>query len=184
MAPGSRARSVRGGLALAAVVTAVAVLAVLASASLLAAPAADSRTLIVTGEDGTELLATPVDPETEVAVEYTHSVEKTTVRDVYEPSDGGLVATRMEFSSFGAGLPASADVTERDGRYVYRPPATTFEPLRLKTGQIADHDLIVGGDRYDVSAMSGNGAVELTVERRPGAPGRQLLTRLRRAAPS
>ena len=182
MAPGSPARSVRGEADLVAAVAAVAVLAALATASLVAGPAADSRTLVVSGEDGTELLATPVDGDAEVVIEYTHSVEKTTVRDAYEPSDGGLVATRMEFSSFGAGLPSGADVTERDGRYVYRPPATTFDPLRLKTGPIADHDLIVGGDRYDVSAMSGNGAVELTVERRPGARGR-LLTRLRRAAP-
>ena len=181
MAPGSRGRSVRGGIALAAAVTTFAALAVLAAGSFVAPPAADSQTLVVTDEDGAELLATPVDDGTEVVIEYTHSVEKTTVRDVYEPSDGGLVATRMEFSSFGAGLPSSADVTERDGRYVYRPPATTFEPLRLKTGPIADHDLIVGGDRYDISAMSGNGAVELTVERRSAARGR-LLNRLRRAA--
>lgn len=166
MAPGSRPRSARGDVVLAATVTVVAVLAVLATAAFVAAPAVGSQTLVVTDENGTELLATPVDADTEVVIEYTHSVEKTTVRDVYEPSDGGLVATRMEFSSFGAGLPSGANVTERDGRYVYRPPATTFETLRLKTGPIADHDLLVGGDRYDVSAMSGDGAVELTVERR------------------
>ena len=178
MTRGSRPRSVRGGAVLAAAVTAVAALAVLATAAFVASPAIGSQTLVVTAENGTELLATPVDAETEVTVEYTHSVEKTTVRDVYEPSDEGLVATRMEFSSFGAGLPSGADVTVRDGRYVYRPPATTFETLRVKTGPIAGHDLLVAGDRYDVSAMSGHGAVELTVERR-FAPGERYATRLR-----
>jgi hypothetical protein len=184
VAPGSRPRSARGGVVLAGAVTLVAVLAVLAAAAFVAAPAVGSQTLVVTDDNGTELLATPVDDETEVAIVYTHSVEKTTVRDVYVPSDDGLVATRMEFSSFGAGLPSGANVTERDGRYVYRPPATTFKTLRVKTGPIADHDLLVGGDRYDLSAMSGDGAVELTVERRLApwlrlAPGLELAPWLR-----
>ncbi|PSQ55145.1 DUF1850 domain-containing protein [Halobacteriales archaeon SW_8_68_21] len=127
---------------------------------------AGEPTLVVTDEKGTELLADPVGDETEIAIEYTHSVEKTPVRDVYVADDGALVMTRMEFSSFGAGLPSQADVTERDGRYVYDPPATRYETLHLKTGSVAGHDLVVGGERYDVAAMSDYGAVELTIERR------------------
>lgn len=124
------------------------------------------RTLVVTHENGTELVAVPVDDDTEIVIEYTHSVEKTLVRDVYEPANGTLRMTRMEFSSFGAGLPAHADVTERDGRYVYYPLQTEYEALHVKTGTVADHDLIVSGDRYDITALSGGRAVELTVERR------------------
>ncbi|WP_394295476.1 DUF1850 domain-containing protein [Halorubrum kocurii] len=123
-------------------------------------------TLVVTAENGTELMTVPVSDETEVVIEYTHSVEKTTVRDVYVPRDGELVMTRMEFSSFGAGLPSRADVTVRDGRYVYAPPAESYPTLHLKTGAVADHDLIVGDERYDIAGMSDGGAVELTVERR------------------
>lgn len=123
-------------------------------------------TLVVTAENGTELVADPVSDETEIVIEYTHSVEKTTVRDVYVPRDGELVMTRMEFSSFGAGLPSRADVTVRDGRYVYEPPAESYPTLHLKTGAVADHDLIVGDERYDIAGMSDGGAVELTVERR------------------
>ncbi|GAB7008403.1 DUF1850 domain-containing protein [Halorubrum trueperi] len=127
---------------------------------------AGDQTLVVTDENGTELLTAPVDGETEIVIEYTHSVEKTLVRDVYVPSGGALVMTRMEFSSFGAGLPSRADVTVVDGRYVYHPPSGEYPTLHLKTGAVADHDLLIGDDRYDIAAMSDNGAVELTVERR------------------
>ncbi|MDZ5812065.1 DUF1850 domain-containing protein [Halorubrum sp. AD140] len=159
---GSRVRSARGGVAL------VAALAILAGVAL--GGGADAvvggQTLIVTDDDGTELLAIPVDEETEVVIEYTHSVEKTTVRDVYTPGDERLVMTRMEFSSFGAGLPSRADVTVDGSRYVYHPPSEEYSTLHLKTGGVADHDLIVGDERYDIAAMSDDGAVELTVERR------------------
>lgn len=123
-------------------------------------------TLVVTAENGTELVADPVSDETEIVIEYTHSVEKTTVRDVYVPTADALRMTRMEFRSFGAGLPSQADVTERDGRYVYYPPSSEYRTLHLKTGDVAGHDLIVGGERYDISGLSGGGAVELTVDRR------------------
>jgi hypothetical protein len=124
------------------------------------------RTLVVTHENGTELVADSVDGDTEVVIEYTHSVEKTTVRDVYVPTADGLRMTRTEFSSFGAGLPSRADVTERDGHYVHRPDREAYPTLHLKTGDLAGHDLIVGGARYDLSGTSGGGAVEITVERR------------------
>ncbi len=127
---------------------------------------AGDPTLVVTDENGTELVATPVSDGTEIVIEYTHSVEKTTVRDVYVQRDGALVMTRMEFSSFGAGLPSQADVTVRDGRYVYEPPSESYPTLHLKTGAVADHDLIVGDERYDIAGMSGGGALELTIERR------------------
>ncbi|VTT88019.1 DUF1850 domain-containing protein [Halorubrum sp. DM2] len=132
-------------------------------------PGGDSgadRTLVVTYENGTELAVAPVDDDTEIVIEYTHSVEKTLVRDVYVATNDGLRMTRMEFSSFGAGLPSRADVTERDGRYVYYPPPTEYRTLHLKTGLVADHDLIVGDRRYDIAGLSEGGAVELTVERR------------------
>lgn len=145
---------------------AVAVVAAVVGGQPGAAALDGDRTLVVTHENGTELVALPVDDGDEVVIEYTHSVEKTLVRDVYAPADGTLRMTRMEFSSFGAGLPSHANVTERDGRYVYHPPQTEHELLRVKTGTVADHDLIVGGERYDITAMSGGRAVELTVERR------------------
>ncbi|WP_418284807.1 DUF1850 domain-containing protein [Halorubrum sp. DTA46] len=163
----SRGRLVRGGILVAA---ALAILVPIAFAVGAADAVASEPTLVVTGSDGTELVAVPLDDDTEVVIEYTHSVEKTLVRDVYVAGDETLVMTRMEFSSFGAGLPSQAEVTERDGRYVYEPPPEEYATLHLKTGAVADHDLIVGDERYDVAALSGYGAVELTVERRISTP--------------
>jgi len=127
-------------------------------------------TVVVTDSNGEELVAAPVGGDEEVVLEYTHSVERTLVRDVYVHEDGRLVMVRMEFSSFGAGLPSEADVVVRDGRYVYHPPRTEYETLRVMTGSIADHDLIVGDDRYDIAALSNGGAVELTIETRSTHP--------------
>jgi len=159
-------RSVRVVLiAVAAVLLSIAV-ATAVSSSALTTPLEPEPTVVVTDEDGEELVVSPVSAETEIVLEYTHSVEKTLVRDVYVAADGRLVSVRMEFSSFGAGLPSQADVTQRDGRYVYEPPQVEYETLRVKTGVIADHDLVVGDTRYDIAALADGGAVEITVQQR------------------
>ncbi len=128
--------------------------------------ASTDQTLVVTDSSDSELLSTPVDDGSEVVIEYTHSVEQTLVRDIYTVKDGELIMTRMEFSSFGAGLPAQAEVTTENGRYVYEPPATRYETLRITTGSIADHDLVVDGERYDLAAMAEGTTVELRIQER------------------
>ena len=145
---------------------AVAVVVVAAVAAAAGTVAATETVLVVTDDSGEELLVTPVEEDTEVTVEYTHSVEKTLVRDVYVARDGELVMTRMEFSSFGAGLPSHADVEAVDGRYVYRPPERGYDPLRVTTGHVADHDLLVGDERHDLAEMADGGTVELRIETR------------------
>ena len=150
---------------MAAVLLSTAVATAVSSSSLTATLETES-TVVVTDGDGEELVVSPVADRTEIVLEYTHSVEKTLVRDVYVAADGRLVSVRMEFSSFGAGLPSQADVTQRDGRYVYEPPQVEYETLRVKTGVIADHDLIVGDTRYDIAALAEGGAVEITVQQR------------------
>ena len=121
------------------------------------------QTLTVTDGDDEELLAVDVDDGTEVVIEYEHSVERTLVRDVYVVSDGKLVMDRMEFSSFGAGLPSHANVTQQDGRYVYDIDGQEYGTLRISTGPIADHDLVVDGTRYDLAGMADGGTVEIRV---------------------
>ncbi len=124
------------------------------------------QTLVVTDTTGTDLLTVPVSTGTELVVAYTHSVERTLVRDIYIVENGGFIMTRMEFSSFGAGLPAQADVTVEDGRYVYEPPEQQHAYLRVGTGFVADHDLIVDGDRYDLTEMADGNTVELRIAQR------------------
>jgi len=38
------------------------------------------------------------------------------------------------------------------------------------TGPIADHDLIVGDERYDIAALTDGGSVELTIQERTRIP--------------
>lgn len=123
-----------------------------------------TTTLVVTDDSGVELLEIDVEPGSEVAIEYTHSVEQTPVTDVYTVSDGALVDDRMLFSSFGAGLPSEADVTREGDRYVHRPPAQRHDPLIITTGPLADHSLLVDGERYDLAGLADGGTVELRIE--------------------
>ena len=124
------------------------------------------QTLVVsTVEDGDVLVTAPVQEDTRVALAYTHSVERSRVVDTYRVRDGRLEMTRMEFESYGWGLPADANVTRVDGSFVYDPPGT-FETVTVKPGRIAGHRLHVGDRTYDLVNRSDARAVTITVERR------------------
>jgi hypothetical protein len=121
------------------------------------------QTLVVADADsGEELLRVPVEENTTVALEYTHSVEKTRVLDVYAVRDGELVMTRMEFQSYGWGLPARVDVTRENGSFVFD-PAGSFEELYVKPGRIAGHELHVGRETYDLVALSDAQSVRMYI---------------------
>jgi hypothetical protein len=122
-----------------------------------------TTTLVVTDTEGTELLAVPVEEGDTVAIEYTHSVERTLVTDRYVVSRGSLIDDQMLFSSFGAGLPAQADVRRSGGRYVYEPPARRHDPLVVTTGSVADHDLLVDDRAYDLHELAEGETVELRI---------------------
>lgn len=121
------------------------------------------QVVVVTHENGSELLEIPVDDGSEIIVEYEHSVERTLVSDVYVVDGETLVMDRMVFSSFGAGLPSHAEVTQREGRYVYETEGLDYRILRITTGYIADHDLIVDGEKYDLAEIANGGTVEIRV---------------------
>ena len=124
------------------------------------------RALVVRDADtGERLLTEPVDEGTAVTIEYTHSVEKTPVVDAYEVRGTELDNVRMEFSSYGAGLPANQEVERENGSFVFDPDRS-YERLVVNPGPVADHDLVVGGERYDLVALSDDSAVTFTVERR------------------
>ena len=135
------------------------------------ADAEDRPHLVVSLDDGTDLLAVPVEEGDEVSIEYTHSVERTLVTDVYVADDGALVADRMLFSSFGAGLPSEAAVTREGDRYVYEPPKQRYDELVVSTGPVAGHELVVAGDRYDLADRADGGTVTLRIESRPRSHG-------------
>lgn len=142
----------------------VVLLAALAVAGAAATPA--DRVLVVEdASSGERLIETPVEDGTAVALEYTHSVEKTRVLDAYAVRGDELVMTRMEFESYGWGLPARADVTRENGTFVFD-PAYASDELVVKPGRTAGHELHVGSRTYDLVERSDARAVRLTIERR------------------
>ena len=124
----------------------------------------NTTTLVVSDSEGHDQFKISTEPGAEVALEYTHSVERTPVTDIYVVTDQGLVSDRMLFSSFGAGLPAQADVTREGNRYVYEPPAKRYDPLIVTTGTIAGHELVVDGERFDLTEIADGGTVQIRVE--------------------
>lgn len=122
------------------------------------------RSLVVERVDtGDRIVETPVSNGTVVGLEYTHSVEKTRVYDEYTVRGDRLVNTRMEFESYGWGLPAEANVTRENGTFVYDPPGE-LRRLTVKPGTVANHTLIVGEDRYDLVRLSAGESVHIHVE--------------------
>lgn len=119
-------------------------------------------------ETGEHYIAQPVDDGSTVALEYMHSVEKSRVYDEYRVEGETLVNTRMEFESYGWGLPATVNVTNVNGTLVYDPakPITELETLLVSPGHIAGHTLIVDGHRYDLVAKTNANDVRIHIERR------------------
>lgn len=124
----------------------------------------EDYTLVVATEEGETVLEAPADLGDTVVLEYTHSVEKTPVRDVYAVTEDGIVMTRMEFQSYGAGLPSTADVEIENGTFIYEPPGTEPGPLYVATGSVAGHDLVVAGTRYDLVERADGGTVVIRIE--------------------
>lgn len=159
----------------------VAVLLLLGATAAATTTATADRTLTVTDADtGEQLLEVPVDDGTEVTLTYTHSVEKTTVDDVYVVDGTRLRMDRMVFHSHGAGLPTDAPIEKTDEGFVLEFDET-YEEIGVVPGEIAGHELVVGDERYDLVALS-DGAVVLSVSDR--TPIDELLRADPRSAPA
>lgn len=131
--------------------------------------AADRVLVVADAETGERLLEVPVAEGSTVALNYTHSVEKTPVLDVYEVNGTELEMVRMEFHSFGAGLPSRADVNVTDeGTFVFDPDGS-YDHIYVKPGEIAGHELLVDDRRYDLVALSEARSVNLYVTNRSSA---------------
>jgi hypothetical protein len=122
--------------------------------------------------------ATPVADGTTVALEYTHSVEQSRVYDEYTVRGDRLEMTRMEFESYGWGLPSGANVTLENGTFVAHPDRNASE-LTVKPGRTAGHRLHVGDRTYDLVERSDARSVRIYLADRSliaavtdGAPAR------------
>ncbi|MFC7075168.1 DUF1850 domain-containing protein [Haloarcula halophila] len=147
---------------------------VVAAALVVAGSAAaipDGRTLVVEDvETGERYLQVPVSNGTVVALEYTHSVEKTRVYDEYTVRGDRLEMTRMEFESYGWGLPSGANVTRENGTFVYDPPGV-YEGVTVAPGEVAGHKLHVAGETYDLVARTNEQSVRLHLTGRSTVAG-------------
>lgn len=138
---------------------------VLAVTAVAAATPAGSALVVEDASSGERLLTTPVEEGTPVVLTYMHSVEKTPVHDVYVVRNGSLVMTRMEFQSYGWGLPARANVTRENGSFAFDPNGS-YKEIYVKPGRVADHHLRVGNRTYDLVALSNAQGVRLHITKR------------------
>lgn len=119
-----------------------------------AAASPDAVLVVEDAETGRTLLDVPVEAGTNVSLVYTHSVEKTLVVDTYEVRGDRMAMIRMEFSSFGAGLPSRADVHRTgNGTYAFDPKGV-YEELYVAPGRIGGHRLQIDGRTYDLVTIS------------------------------
>ena len=152
---------------LAPIVAAAVALAVVVAGVAAAVPA--GTMLVVEDIDtGERYITQPVEDGSVVALEYMHSVEKSRVYDEYRVDGQTLVNTRMEFESYGWGLPSRVNVTNVNGTLVYDPaePIVELETLSVSPGRIANHTLIIEDTRYDLVARTNARDVRIYIERR------------------
>ncbi|WP_144905425.1 DUF1850 domain-containing protein [Halobellus captivus] len=146
-----------------------AVALLLAGALLVAITIVPTQAVLVVEDvdTGEQYITQPVDDGSTVGLEYMHSVEKSRVYDEYRVSGETLVNTRMEFESYGWGLPSRVNVTNVNGTLVYEPdePITELETLSVSPGEIAGHTLIVDDRQYDLVAAANANDVRIHIER-------------------
>ncbi|WP_138007510.1 DUF1850 domain-containing protein [Halalkalirubrum salinum] len=123
-----------------------------------------SQEIVVETTDGEQLIVEPVFDDTEIELRYTHSVERSLVVERYVVNESELVNTEIVFSSYGAGLPAQADVTQTDDGQFRAEPNVHLKELYIQPGSsIADHELEINGNTYELSAHSETKTVRIYV---------------------
>jgi len=140
---------------------------VVASAGVAMAVPTEKVLVVEDSATGEHYITEPVSDGSTVGLEYMHSVEKSRVYDAYRVENQTLVNTRMEFESYGWGLPARVDVTNVNGTLVYEPdePITELQTLSVSPGRVAGHSLIVDGERHDLVAATNASDVRIHIER-------------------
>lgn len=122
-------------------------------------------TLVVTDtETGEQVIETEVTDGTSVHLNYTHSVERTPITESYEVSGTKLAEEKILFRSFGAGLPATANMTVTDEGYVVH-SNETYESITVALHPVPNHTLAVDERQYHLAEKS-DGSVSVTVEQR------------------
>ncbi len=126
-----------------------------------------THTVVVESSSGKTLIEQPATDGETVELAYTHSVERTLVTERYEIENQAFRQSAMIFSSFGAGFPSEAAVDRTDdGRFIYEPQAVVLDSLYISSGPIANHELRIGVQTYELYDISDGDAVRVYVVER------------------
>lgn len=111
------------------------------------------------------LLISKTDP---LIYSYTHSVERTEVREFFVIKEQRLVLTHTEMQSFGAGLPTEQGegLTFRDGWFVLE-LHRDIPRLSLRVDPSLNQRLISAGITIDLSSFDTGKPIDIRVARRP-----------------
>lgn len=131
---------------------------------------ASAGDLVVTDEDGTEILRQPVPEGGGWCVLWNHSVQGFPVADCYENRDGHMVLVRSHQPDFAAGLGhipgRGRQVTDGEGGYwildIDEPVPGDAYVLRPGAGPV-DHRIEIGGRVVSLSAVVAHQRVRIAL---------------------
>lgn len=122
--------------------------------------------LVVETESGETIVSEPVGEDSEIRIEYIHSVEKTPVVQHYTVEGTTLVLSHSEFRSYGAGLPSTAEVERTDDAGFVRQIDEPREQITLRPGETAGHTLMVDGEEFDLVSLADGETVQIELTER------------------
>ena len=122
-------------------------------------------TLVVRNAETGEVYARYDCPDgTRFEVDFTHSVNKSPVIDVFEAADGIIRVVEARYYTFGAGMPTEADQPTwkfsyaDDGAIVVTGITYTYDSLNYIVGTVHDHYLTIHGERINLRKLCGRNA--------------------------
>ncbi len=121
-----------------------------------------SQNLRIVDEYGKQILV--ISEVEEFQLVHTHSVAKTPVVDYYEIRDRNtIVQTRMDYYSYGAGLPTNGrgDYQIIDGAMVVDDLSEEHSEIRIRVGRVSEQHLVVNEETIYLKdlAMPGEGLI-------------------------
>lgn len=122
------------------------------------------------GVGNNQVLMIPVALDDPVAIEYTHSVFKTQVRDVFKIVEPELLMLEETiYESMGIGLPTNTtyEFSLTDGKFHIRGINKAMEDILLRVGRIANHMLLVREKRISLKEyFSPQTLLKITAEKK------------------
>jgi len=115
----------------------------------------------------------PLDDSGGFALEFTHSVNQSPVREIFRAENGRLFLESVRFYSFGAGMQSDlgeGQTLSRDGDAMIISGFTlSLAELNLITGIVADHFLLINNEvisLQELAGISGTESAHITIRYR------------------